>query len=239
MSEPVERPRPRSITELFVTFTVLALQGFGGVMAIVQRVLCEQKQWLTREEFLDTLAVAQALPGPNVCNISMMIGDRFFGTRGALAALSGMLLLPAMVVLSLASLESEFAALPEVQGALRGVAAVTAGMVVGTGVRLASALRGSLVGTSASALLGGTLFVALAWLRLPMGYCLLAVGSVAWAYARHCLRRVARVERERATNQRQSEDGRDGCGPEAGSASAVYEACLGRDASAAKAGSSR
>jgi chromate transporter len=42
------------------------LQGFGGVLAVAQRVLCEQKRWLAKE-FLEVLAVGQVLPGPNIC----------------------------------------------------------------------------------------------------------------------------------------------------------------------------
>ena len=76
---------PQSPIDLFVAFTFLALQGFGGVIAVAQRVLVERRHWLTREEFIEILAVAQVLPGPNVCNVAVMIGDRFFGWRGAFA----------------------------------------------------------------------------------------------------------------------------------------------------------
>ena len=58
--------RPHSKTDLFISFNWLALQGFGGVLAVVQRELVEKKRWLTREEFVEDWAVAQILPGPNV-----------------------------------------------------------------------------------------------------------------------------------------------------------------------------
>ena len=54
------------------------------MVAVVQRELVEKKQWLTPEEFVQDWAVAQILPGPNVVNLSLMIGDRYFGVRGAL-----------------------------------------------------------------------------------------------------------------------------------------------------------
>ena len=59
------RPRPHSLSDLFWSMTKLALQGFGGVLAVVQRVLVEEKRWLTNEEFVEDWAVAQILPGPN------------------------------------------------------------------------------------------------------------------------------------------------------------------------------
>jgi chromate transporter len=77
------RPRPRSPADLFWSFTWLALQGFGGVLAVVQRELVEKKRWMTNEEFVEDWAVAQIMPGPNVVNLSVMIGDRHFGLRGA------------------------------------------------------------------------------------------------------------------------------------------------------------
>ena len=79
----IDRPRPRSLSDLFFSFTWLALQGFGGVLAVVQYELVERKRWLTPEEFVEDWAVAQVLPGPNVVNIAMMIGSRYFGLAGA------------------------------------------------------------------------------------------------------------------------------------------------------------
>ena len=65
-NDPIVLERPSSKKELFIAFTLLALQGFGGVIAVAQRVLVEQRRWLTRAQFVEVLAVAQVLPGPNV-----------------------------------------------------------------------------------------------------------------------------------------------------------------------------
>ena len=71
--------RPASTGDLFITFNRLALQGFGGVLAVAQRELVERKRWLTREQFVEMLSLSQVLPGPNVVNLALMLGDRFFG----------------------------------------------------------------------------------------------------------------------------------------------------------------
>jgi len=97
------RQAPRSKTDLFVSFTLLALQGFGGVLAVVQRELVDKKQWLTLDEFVEDWSVAQILPGPNVVNLALMIGGRAFGLPGALAALAGLLLAPTVLVLLFAA----------------------------------------------------------------------------------------------------------------------------------------
>jgi chromate transporter len=169
---------------LFWAFTWLALQGFGGVLAVVQRELVEKKQWLTPEEFLEDWAVAQILPGPNVVNLSLMIGDRYFGLRGALVALAGMLLFPLLLVLLVAMAFAGVADLPAAQGALRGMGAVAAGLIAATGLKLIGALRLNVMGLPVCWGLAGVTFVAIALWRVPLAWVLLGVGGLAcaWAY---------------------------------------------------------
>ena len=163
-----DHPRPASPSDLFWSFTWLALQGFGGVLAIVQRELVEKKQWLTLEEFVEDWAVAQILPGPNVVNLSLMIGDRYFGLRGALMALAGILTLPLLVVLTLAALFAGISDVPGVAGALRGMGAVAAGLIAATGIKLIAALKRNVMGRLACAALASITFVAIALARVPL-----------------------------------------------------------------------
>jgi chromate transporter len=170
--------RPKSLTDLFVSFTLLALQGFGGVLAVVQRELVENKRWMTKEEFIEEWAVAQIMPGPNVINLSITLGSRYFGLRGALVALAGMVTFPLLVVLALALVYAEFAANPQVAGALRGMGAVAAGLITATGLKLSSALQRNVLGLPLCIALGVTAFVTIAWLKLPLAWVLLALGGV-------------------------------------------------------------
>jgi chromate transporter len=189
MTLPSEQlARPASPKDLFVAFTVLALQGFGGVLAVAQRVLCEQKRWLTKEEFLEVLAVGQVLPGPNICNVALMVGDRFFGWRGAFAALAGMMTVPLIIVLVVSAVYVEYATLPAVAGALKGMGAVSAGLIVGTALKLANALRVNVMGMGVCIALALTVFVAVALLRWPLAWVLLVLGLAASIYAWRRLR---------------------------------------------------
>ena len=179
------RPAPRSALDLAWVFNRMALQGFGGVLAVAQIELVERTGWLTREEFVETLSVAQVLPGPNVCNLALMVGDRFFGCRGAFAALLGMMLLPLAIVLVLAAAYARWAHLPAVSGALRGMGAVAAGLVIATALKLAHALKSSPLGLPLCAAFGGLTFAAVALARLPLawvvcGLGLLAIGAAWW-----------------------------------------------------------
>ena len=182
-SHPDNLTRPASPRELFVAFTLLALQGFGGVLAVAQRVLVEQRRWLTREQFVEILSIGQVLPGPNVCNVALMVGDRFFGWRGAFAALAGMMAVPLALVLLVTAVYAQYAQLPAVAGALKGMGAVAAGMIAGTALRLAGALRSSAIGWPACAGLARVAFAAVGLLRWPLVWVLLVLGAVACVFA--------------------------------------------------------
>lgn len=187
--------RPTSRTDLFWAFTWLALQGFGGVLAVVQRELVEKKRWMSREQFVEDWAVAQIMPGPNVVNLSMMIGGRYFGLSGALSALAGMLLAPMVLVLLLAVWFSGVSHTEFAQGALRGMGAVAAGLISATGLKLVGALSSSPMGKAACIALALATFVAVAWLRIPLAAVLLGLGAVACSWAWRCQRIAAATGR--------------------------------------------
>jgi chromate transporter len=179
-----QRPgRPAGAGEIFAAFTLLALQGFGGVLPVAQRVLCEERRWLTRAEFLELFSVAQVIPGPNVCNLSVLVGYRFLGLRGAAAALGGLLAGPAVVVLILAAAQRTFAGNPAIAGAVRGMSAVSAGLIAGSALKLTSGLRGSVLGAPAGLLLGLAAFTLVAILHVPLLWALVVVGLPAWGLA--------------------------------------------------------
>ena len=178
-AEPLNRPA--SPGEMFIAFSVLALQGFGGVLAVAQRELVDRRGWLSRAEFIELYSIAQMLPGPNVVNLSLMIGDRYFGLRGALAAISGMLVAPLLDELALAASYQQLAQYPAVAGALRGMGAVAAGLVAGMGCKLAASLARHPLGPLPCALITAATFIAMSVLRLPLAWVLPVVGGVACA----------------------------------------------------------
>lgn len=184
MQENLPPQQPRSKTDLFVTFTFLALQGFGGVLAVVQRELVEKKRWMTREQFIEDWAVAQIMPGPNVINLALMIGGRYFGIAGALAGIAGMLAAPMVVVLLLALAFGGVSEAAWAQGALRGMGAASAGLIAAVGLKLISALRNNPMGMPICIGLSGASFIGVGILRWPLFYVLLGTGVLAccWAY---------------------------------------------------------
>ena len=175
---------PASVREVFFAFNWLALQGFGGVLPVAQRELVERRRWLSPDQFVEMLAISQVMPGPNVVNLALMFGDRVFGWRGAVAALGGMLIVPMVVVLALTALYARFDQDPMVTGALRGMGAVAAGLVLSTGFKLLGTLRRNVMGLPICLAFGAATLIATAWLRLPLVWVIALLGSfavlVAW-----------------------------------------------------------
>jgi chromate transporter len=172
--------RPASLTELFLVFSGLALRGFGGVLPWAQRVLVEERRWLTREEFLETLAFGQLLPGPNVCNVAIMVGDRWFGWRGSVVALGGMIAAPLVLVLVAISLYNRSAEWPLLRHALAGMGAVAGGLFMATAVKLALGSRHQWRWWG----FGVLAFIGLAVLRWPMAMLMLVLAPIAVILAR-------------------------------------------------------
>jgi len=191
MTPPITPPepplvRPGKLSELFWGFSILALQGFGGVMAITQRELVERRRWLSREGFLEDWAVAQILPGPNVANLAIMLGDRFLGTRGALVSVAGLFAFPLLIVLLLGAGFASLSHLPEVQGIMRAMGMVVGALIIATAIKLIPALRAHPGGQLFCLLSGIATIVLIVVFKWALIWVVLVVGGLSciWTYRR-------------------------------------------------------
>jgi chromate transporter len=125
---------------LFLAFLGIAISGFGGVLPFARRMLVERRGWLSADEFNETLSLCQSLPGPNIVNLSIATGQRFAGARGAVAAVSGLVLAPMIIVIILGALYGRFGGVERLQGAVTGLGAAAAGLVVATAAKMAEPL---------------------------------------------------------------------------------------------------
>jgi chromate transporter len=158
-------PQPTvGASALFFGFLKIGLSGFGGVLPFARRMIVDERRWLSEVEFLDVLSLSQFLPGPNVVNVSIIIGRRFRGVIGSLAACTGLMLMPLVIVLALATLYAQVAQIDAVRGALTGVSASASGLILATALKLARPLRENAwqIGVCIVA------FVCIALLRVPL-----------------------------------------------------------------------
>lgn len=164
------RPTP-TLLDLFLTYGRIGLIGFGGINAWARRVLVEEKRWLTDQEYAETLGLGQVLPGPNALNAAIMVGDRFHGTAGAIAAPGAMFGGPLVLLAGLAMFYDAYGEVPVVKAVLAGVAAAAAGMVLGTAAKMTQKIRPppTLLAVGLCALVAAGVF------RVPLPYVVLGL----------------------------------------------------------------
>jgi chromate transporter len=152
-----------TLAQLSAAFFQAGVTGFGGVLPMIRRIMVEERKWQTEAEFNELFALCQFLPGANVVNLSVIFGARQRGVAGSVAALSGLLGAPVVIVLGMALLHDRFGDLLPVRHLMIGLAAGAAGLVLSTAVKIAMPLRGS----TPAMLVCAAGFLALGILRLP------------------------------------------------------------------------
>lgn len=136
MTRHARAPNGVGLGELFRGFALIGLSGFGGVMPWARRYIVERYGWLDAEEFAALLGLCQVMPGPNVMNLSVCVGQKYQGWRGAIVAPLGMMLAPMVIVLLLGLVYLHWGDLPLVHSMLRGIVAVGAGLIIATGLKM-------------------------------------------------------------------------------------------------------
>ena len=110
--------------ELFWSFFKIGTFTIGGGYAMIplmEKELVDRRGWLSKEEFLDMLSVAQALPGIFAANMATEVGNRLRGTRGAVSAVVGNILMPILFILALAMFFREFRDNRVVESIFKGI----------------------------------------------------------------------------------------------------------------------
>jgi chromate transporter len=162
---PPVAPAPGPV-QLFAAFAKIALSGFGGVIAWSRRILVEERGWLTPQEFNEVLALCQVLPGPNIVNVSVVLGARWAGLPGALAALFGLIGPPMLLMIGAGLLYRRYGEVPELRGMLAGLAAAAAGQIAATAAQMAEPMARTRFGPGQ--LVAIATFIAAGLMRLPL-----------------------------------------------------------------------
>jgi chromate transporter len=102
--------------------------------------MVEERRWLAPADFAEVLALCQFLPGPNVGNVSVVVGRRWFGLKGSIVAFLGLMALPLVWVFAMALLYADFASNPIVKAVVTGVGITGGGLFIGTALKMAKPL---------------------------------------------------------------------------------------------------
>ncbi|MDA9467441.1 chromate transporter [Bradyrhizobium sp. CCBAU 53415] len=157
---------PPGLLALFLAFARMSLAGFGGVLVFARRAIVEQHRWMTADEFNETFALCHFLPGPNIVNLSMVFGSRLRGIAGGVAAFTGLLLPPTLIMMVLAIAYARFGELEVLRRILAGISCAAVGLLIAVVFRMMTPLLRRTDPLALILMLG--VFLAIGVLRLPL-----------------------------------------------------------------------
>jgi chromate transporter len=168
---PLTSQSPPGLLTLFIAFAKMSLAGFGGVLVWARRGIVDQHKWMTAEEFNETFALCHFLPGPNIVNLTFVFGSRLRGVPGAVAAFSGLVGPPALIMVVMGMLYHRYGEIEALRRVLSGVACAAIGLMLAVVFRMMTPLikRRDVVGLLTLV----AVFVAIGIFRLPLAEVLL------------------------------------------------------------------
>jgi chromate transporter len=166
-----------SALEIFTTFLYVGATAFGGGgSAHIQNAVVQKRAWLSEEDFLESFTLSQTLPGPIFSNLAVQIGSRLAGWRGGLAAMLGVSMPGALLILLLAGVYSSIPVGARwLEGALGGIGAGAVGISLVMLARLAPSATKAKGGwwlALAAFGMNGVLHISILWVLLvllPLG----------------------------------------------------------------------
>jgi len=130
---PTETMARGSLREIAVEFLRLGFVAFGGPpvhFAMMEERFVRQKQWLSRERFLDLIGAVNLLPGPSSTELTIYLGELRGGFAGLVLAGAGFILPAAVMVTGLAWAYQRFGRLPQVEGLLFGIKPIVVALII-------------------------------------------------------------------------------------------------------------
>ncbi len=118
---------------LFLTFLKIGAFTFGGgyaMIPLIQREVVERKSWISQEDILDIVAIAESTPGPIAINSATFVGYRVGGFWGAAFATLGVVLPSFLIILAISYVLRQFQEFRPVQYAFRGIRAGVLALII-------------------------------------------------------------------------------------------------------------
>jgi chromate transporter len=168
------------LVSLFLVFFRVGLFSFGGGLSgWIYREVVTLRGWMSDDDFFSGLALSQILPGANVTNLSVYIGQRLRGPAGSVCALVGLVIGPFFAVIALATAYVQLATMPWIQDAMSGAAAAAIGLLLIIAVKGAYIVSRQFV----PFLILLATFVAVGLLQWPLVPVVLGLASLSVAFA--------------------------------------------------------
>lgn len=117
------------LDQIFWVFCSIGAASFGGgITGWIHREIVHKRAWLSDDDMLSGIALSQIVPGANVTNTCVYVGNRLRGLPGAVAALVGLMTVPFWATIVAYSLWDQISSVPLLQAVVDGVAAAAVGL---------------------------------------------------------------------------------------------------------------
>ena len=129
----------KELLELYFAFLKIGAVNFGGgyaMLPLLERDLVQDRGWTTTQDLTDYFAIGQCTPGLIALNVSTFIGSRRKGIPGAIAATTGFVTIPIVIILIIATFLQGFADYPVVQNAFAGIRVCVCVLIIQAVLRL-------------------------------------------------------------------------------------------------------
>lgn len=161
---PAQPPHVSLGTLFWIFFQIGALSFGGGLTAWLYREIVEKRGLITGTDFMGGMTLAQVMPGINMTNMSVYVGQRLRGVKGALTAMGGLLLVPFFVIILIGAFYAQIKEIEVLHHFLDGVAATAVGLLMAMTVKAVKVTRMRTM----QLLVGAAVVLAVGILRLPM-----------------------------------------------------------------------
>jgi chromate transporter len=139
-------PVQPTLWQIAATFGEISMTAFGGAQVVrMRRAATRERRWLTDEEFLEMLSVANVVPGPTPINTATLLGLRMCGVPGALVAFLACTFPAFFILLGVGWLLATYPTLSWLHGAVVGCAAAAAGMTIANAIEMTKRFAGKLL----------------------------------------------------------------------------------------------
>lgn len=151
-------------TIFWIFFQIGSLSVGGGLTAWLYREIVEKHRLMPAEEFMSALTLAQVLPGINMANLAIYVGQRLGGPKGAATAMFGLILVPFFAIITIGTIYAKLRALPNIHHFMDGMAATAVALLLSMGFKSIQVTRMQLAQLGIAA----AVVVLVGFLRVPM-----------------------------------------------------------------------
>lgn len=145
----------KTLCSLFVSMFKIGLFTFGGGYAMIsflEREFVEKKSWLSHDEFMDLIVIAESTPGPIAINCATYIGYKVGKGSGAVAATLGMVIPSFSIIFIISLFFNQFLSLTWVSSAFRGIQSCVVFLILSAGLKMLKKMKKTAFSISVAAL---------------------------------------------------------------------------------------